>query len=49
MHDARQITGQKASEYDHEYHNHTLQTKPRHREEEAQDNNNHKTLGRQTK
>ena len=31
------------------YHNHTLQTNSRHREEEPQNNNNHKTLGRQTK
>ena len=31
------------------YHNNTLQTNPRHREEEPQNNNNHKTPGRQTK
>ena len=31
------------------YHTHTLQTNPRHREEESQNNNSHKTLGRQTK
>ena len=32
------------------YHNHTLHTtNPRHREEEPQNNNSHKTPGRQTK
>ena len=30
------------------YHNHTMQTNPRHREEEPQNNNNHKTLVRKT-
>ena len=29
------------------YHNHTLQTNPQHREEEPQNNNNHKTPERQ--
>ena len=31
------------------YHNHTLQTKPRHREEEPQNTNSHATSGRQLK
>ena len=31
------------------YHNHTLQTNPRHREEEPYDNGNHKTTRRLTK
>ena len=31
------------------YHNHTLQTNPRHREEEPQNTNSHKTLERQLK
>ena len=31
------------------YHNHTLQTKPQHREEEPQNTNSHKTSGRQLK
>ena len=29
------------------YRNHTMQTNPRHNEEEPQNNNNHKILGRQ--
>ena len=32
-----------------EYHNHTLQTNPRHHEEEPQNTNSHKTPGRQLK
>ena len=30
------------------YHNHTLQTTPRHREEQSQNTNSHKTAGRAT-
>ena len=29
------------------YHNHTLQTNPRHREEDSQNTNSHNTPGRQ--
>ena len=36
----------KVSEYDQEYHNHTLQTKLRHHKEEPQITNSHKTSGR---
>ena len=39
---------QKGSEYSSEYHNNTLQTNPRHREEEPQNINSHKTSGRET-
>ena len=35
------------SEHDQEKHSHTLQTKPRHCEEEPQNTNSHKRLGRQ--
>ena len=31
------------------YHNHTLQTNPRHRDKEPQNNNYNKTTGRQSK
>ena len=37
------------SEYDQEYHNHTLKTNVRHREEEPQNTNSPKTSGRQFK
>ena len=40
---------QKVSEYDQENHNHTLQTNPRHREEEPQNTNSHKPPERQLK
>ena len=39
----------KVSEYAQKYHNHKFQTNPRHREEESQNTNNHKTSGRQFK
>ena len=37
----------KVSEYDLEYHNHTVQTNPQHREVDPQNTNSHKTSERQ--
>ena len=44
-----QTLQQIVSEYDQEIHIYTLQTNPRHRDEESQNTNSHKTSGRQLK